>query len=81
MNNKLLMTHDIACTLGALGSAACRYTRPLMLSSSGPSATADLAVAAIAFTIQLAIETGRDPDDLRALERELIAAVTGETSP
>jgi hypothetical protein len=69
----MLHTHDLSCTIGALGSAARRYTLPKMLASSDRSATDDLAVAAVAFAIQLAIDTtDRDPTDLRALERELL---------
>jgi len=73
---KLLMmmhTHDLSCTIGDLGSAARRYTLPQMLSSDR-SVTDDLAVAAVAFAIQLAIDTtDRDPGDLRALESELLS--------
>jgi len=69
----MLHTHDLACTIGALGSAARRYALP-KLPASDRSATDDLAVAAVAFAIQLAIDTtNRDPADLRALERDLLA--------
>jgi hypothetical protein len=71
-----LMTHDLSCALGELGTAARRFTLPALLSSDR-SATTDLAVAAVAFTVQLAIDmTDRDPVQMRALERELIAKLT-----
>jgi hypothetical protein len=35
----------------------------------------NLAVAAVAFTIQLAIESGQDSSALRTLERELLVIV------
>jgi hypothetical protein len=67
-------THDLSCTISALGSAARRYTLPTLLASSDRSATDDLAVAAVAFAIQLAIDTtDHDPAELRVLERELLA--------
>lgn len=34
-----------------------------------------LAIAAVAFTIQLAIEAGRDASELRTIERELFVIV------
>jgi hypothetical protein len=78
--DKLLMmvhTHDLSCTIGALGSAARRYTLPKMLAPQYHPPlvpTDELAVAAVAFAIQLAIDTtDRDPADLRELERELLA--------
>ena len=68
----LLMTHDLSCALGELESAARRHTLPAFLSSDR-STTTDLAIAAVAFAVQLAIEvTDRDPTQMRALERELI---------
>lgn len=66
---KLVMTHDLSCTLGQLTAAAGRQP-------SGQPPTRDLVIAAVAFTIQLAIdEGGRDPAQMRALERDLIAAL------
>ena len=68
----LLMTHDLSCVFAELARAAKRYTLPRVLSSGG-SVMDDLAVAAVALTIQLAIDTtDRDPTEMRALERELI---------
>ena len=69
----LLMTHDLTCVLGDLVRAASHYPRgkPSTLAEALPR---DLAVAAIAFTIQLAIdEAGCDPDQMRMLESVLIA--------
>lgn len=69
----LTRTHDLSCALDELGSAALRYALPKVLSSDR-SVTGDLAVAAVAFSIQLAIDaTSRDPAELRALERELLS--------
>lgn len=57
----LLLTHDLSCAIGNLGKAASRYY---------------LLVAAIEFTIQLAIdEGGCDASEMRMLERELIAKI------
>ncbi len=69
----LLLTHDFSCVFAELARAAKRYTLPRML-SSGRAAMDDLAVAAVALTIQLAIDVAdRDPIEMRALERELIS--------
>ena len=70
---KLVMTHDLSCTLGALVVAAFRiHPSAPQLQPTAPSR--ELMVAAVAFTIQLAIdEGGRDPAEMRVLERELIA--------
>ena len=69
---KIHATHDLSCALAELVSVACRYTRPTRLSSDR-SITGDLAIAAVAFVIQLAIDlAGRDPSQMRELERELI---------
>jgi hypothetical protein len=75
---KLHMTHDLSCALGELGSAARRYALPKALSSEWP-VTGELSIAAVAFTIQLAIEEGGNPADLRKLERELIAKLKTPT--
>ena len=64
----LFMTHDLNCVIEQLTREADYYTR-----SPGYKRVPDLAVAAVAFTIQCAIEAGRDPDEMRALERELVA--------
>ena len=68
----LLMTHDLTCVLGELARAAANYPRGKL--SALPPLPRDLAVAAVAFTIQLAIdEANSDPDQMRTLERDLIA--------
>ena len=70
----LLLTHDLSCTLGQLAAAACRYPGDDRVLDVTARPACDLVVAAVAFTIQLAIdEGGRDPDEMRALERDLIA--------
>ena len=62
----LLMTHDLLCAFGELAKAARRHT-------SDRLAMTDLAVAAVAFAVQLAIDVAdRDPAMMRVLERELI---------
>jgi len=67
------MTHDLSCVIGELGNAARRYALPKLLTSEG-SVTGDLAAAAVAFTIQLVIDTTeRDPGEMRALEHELLS--------
>ena len=67
----LVLTHDLSCAIGELERAARRCTR--LVSSEPLSAVTDLAVAAVALTIQLAIDTtDRDPAEMRALESELI---------
>jgi len=72
---KLGLTHDLACVLEELTSAARRYALPRLLSSQRPVLD-DLAVAAVAFVIQLAVDTtDRDPGEMRALERKLIAVL------
>lgn len=71
----LLMTYDLSCTLGDLGKAANRYPKDAPYSPT-TEPMRNLLVAAVAFTIQLAIdEGGRDPAEMRALERELIAKI------
>lgn len=67
----LILTHDLSCTFTELTRAVNRCTRAS--GSGGVNDLADLAVAAVALTIQLAIDAGdRDPGEMRALERELI---------
>jgi hypothetical protein len=68
VNKLVFMSHDLACALNGLGGHACRY-------ANTGGGTAPLARAAIAFTIQLAIETGQDPVALRSLEGTLLAAL------
>lgn len=66
----LLLTHDLSCVIENLGKAAARYVPARGFNRH----LRDLAVAAVAFTIQLAIEQpDSDPAALRALERSLIA--------
>lgn len=68
----VLMTHDLDCTLVELRRAAANYPRGTL--STLPLLPRDLAIAAVVFTVQLAIDaTDRDPTELRALEQELIA--------
>lgn len=68
----LLLTHDLTCVLGELARAAAHYPRGKL--SALPHLPRDLAVAAVAFTIQLAIDEGEcDPAQMRALESKLIA--------
>ena len=68
----MLMTHDLTCVLGELARAASHYPRGRL--SALPPLPRDLAVAAVAFTIQLAIdEGGCDPAEMHVLESELIA--------
>jgi nicotinamidase-related amidase len=71
-----LMTHDLTCALGHLASMASRIPRG-MVTSLTERPILDLAVAAVAFTIQLTIETEdrQDALELRALERKLIASM------
>lgn len=66
----LLLTHDVSCALGELARACKRQ----VLSTTDPYvAVTDLAVAAVALTIQLAIDVAdRDPHEMRELERVLI---------
>jgi len=65
------MTHDLTCALGELVRAAIHYPRGKLSALPLPR---DLAVSAVAFTIQLAIDlTDRDSKELRSLERDLIA--------
>lgn len=62
---QLLLTHDLACAFGELSRAARRHAAAL---------DPDLMRAAVAFAVQLAIDTtGRDPAEMRALERDLLA--------
>jgi hypothetical protein len=79
-----LMTYDVECVVRDLARAAQRYAFPPSVSpeSAAKPATAmilprnwtDLTIAAVAFTIQLAIEeTERDATAMRALERAMIS--------
>jgi len=67
------MTHDLTCVVGDLIDAAHRHARQGDRSIHHGDTLA-LARAAVAFAIQLAAEEeGRDLDQLRALERDLMA--------
>ena len=68
----LAQTHDLSTAFGDLANAARRYTLPA-LAKIEPTVIRDLAAASVAFAVQLAIDTGRDPDEMRTLERDLIA--------
>jgi hypothetical protein len=80
-----LWTHDICCVIGALKQAALRYAYPQPLSSDAAVKHAvevlprNLTVAAVAFTVQLALEeTKRDASEMRFLEAGLIAELEPE---
>jgi hypothetical protein len=66
-----IITHDLVCTLDQLIREARRYPRE----GTGLPMERNLAIAAIVFTIQLAIEAGHDPITLRTIERELFVIV------
>ena len=74
----IFMTHDLSCALGELSGAARRC--PLAPEPSG--VVTDLAVAAVAFTVQLAIDVaGCDPAEMRVLECELIGKLKAAAVP
>lgn len=62
--------HDLTCTLGQLIQAACQYPRekPHLVTERQ---ALDLANAAVAFTIQLAIADGYDAIKMRGMEQQL----------
>jgi len=67
----LLVTHDLACAFAELARAAKRHATSG--GASGGTTMDDISVAAVALTIQLAIDAGaREPGEMRALECELI---------
>lgn len=72
-------THDMHCVLGALEQAAQRYAQPAKFSvalKSFEGLSRSLAVAAVAFSIQLMLEeTSSDPGVTRSLESALISAL------
>jgi hypothetical protein len=82
-----LWTHDISCVLEALDRAARRYAYPSQVSADMLKQTVEalprhLTVAAVAFTVQLAIEeTERDASEMRALEAELISELEKPWAP
>ncbi len=63
------LVYDLEQALASLRSAALRH------SSNRTYLPRDLMVAAVAFTVQLAIESGHDCDQLRGLEGELLAGI------
>lgn len=65
----LLLSYDLASALGSLRTMARREA------SSSAYLPRDLLCAAIAFTVQLAIESGHDAQQLRTLESQLIASI------
>ena len=76
---RFAMTHDLSCALEELVRAGRRYTSPSRAASDLPVVSLDLARAAVGLSIQIAIDVaGRDPAQMRALERELIAALQSE---
>ena len=76
-----LMSYDVECVVCALARAAQRYAFPPQVSSESAvklatemSLPRNLTIAAVAFTIQLAIEeTERDAAVMRSLERAMIS--------
>lgn len=72
-------THDMHCVLGALEQAAYRYTRPAVFAEALKSfeeLSRPLAVAAVAFAIQLMLEeTSSDPGATHSLEMALISTL------
>ena len=72
------MSHDLACALGELARAASNLPRGTLIATG----LGDLALAAVSFTIQFAIdEASGDPGQLRALEGELVAALGAAREP
>ena len=75
LSSLLASTHDLSYAFGEMGGAARRFALPALLSSDH-SIGGDLAAAAVAFTIQLAIDAaGRDPAEMRRLEEALMAVL------
>jgi hypothetical protein len=68
----LLLTHDLSCVIGNLAVSAARQRSPS--SGRAPMPSRNLMIAAVSFAVQLAIdESGADPDQMRALERSMVA--------
>lgn len=68
----VLLTHDLACTVEELMRAAANYPRGEL--SALPPLPRRLVIAAVTFTVQLAIDTtDQDPTLLRELEQALIS--------
>jgi hypothetical protein len=65
------MTHDLAIAVAELLGAARRIPPQI----AEPRTIAELAAKAVAFTVQLAIDTGSDPAQTRALEQALLGAL------
>lgn len=64
----MILSHDLACTIENLAREARRYVR---MPTPQFTSIKDLAVAAVAFAVQLAIEADHDPTKMRALEQEM----------
>ena len=83
-----LMTYDVECVVGDLARAAQRYACPQRSASDADirhavkSLPRSLTIAAVAFTIQLALEKAeRDAAALRSLERAMISALGAPWEP
>ena len=70
---RLRNTHDPVTAFSQLVGAAKRFGEWWE-----PSWTRRLAVAAVAFTAQVAVEYGYDVETIRAMERDLIARLESE---
>lgn len=70
-----LLTYDLEQTLARLRESATRYA------DKHAYLPQDLMIAAVAFTVQLAIESDHAPDPLRKLQRELIAHIEAVRDP
>lgn len=71
-----LLTHDLSCTIDNLGKAARRHSPIAAITSHERDPSHNLLVAAIEFTIQLAIDQGdQDPAAMRALESALMSKI------
>ena len=58
----LILTHDLACTFEDLARVAQRYAKSSGMAMDDFAIAADLAIAAVALTVQLAIDSAdRDP--------------------
>jgi hypothetical protein len=71
------LTHDLTCTVTELVKSARRFVAPPVLEFD-QAIFVGLARAAVAFTIQLAIDTTKyEPAVLRELETELMSKLEG----
>lgn len=73
--SQITLIYDLEQSLLTLRSAAARHA------ASHTYLPRDLMAAAVAFTVQLAIESGHPSDPLRALERKLILDIQALDSP